>query len=51
MLNSISVPAPGRLQMSSALELFHEAGFDSWQIGPAEGHHCHVDLARIDTST
>lgn len=29
------------------LSVEHHAGRRSWQIGPFEGHHCHLDLAAV----
>jgi hypothetical protein len=29
------------------LSASQEGGFRSWQIGPYEGHHCHLDLAMV----
>ena len=30
--------------LGPGLSLYEEDGYTSWQIGPFEGHHCHLDI-------
>lgn len=34
-------------QLAPGLQVAFEGGYRSWQVGPFEGHHCHLDLNAV----